>query len=130
MRIGTWMLAVVTTTGLALPASAHDLTINECVEGSDFILHAAQSRDMGLSREEFITRMQGDLLAIQSVPRELRWFVQDEEDEAFLVAHAERVFDKPEDPTAHRSHFLNTCFDLIGEHGPARDALLAADVHD
>jgi hypothetical protein len=127
MRIGTWMLAVVTTTGLALPASAHDLTINECVEGSDFILHAAQSRDMGLSREEFITRMQGDLLAIQSVPRELRWFVQDEEDEAFLVAHAERVFDTPQEPDEHQSHFLSSCFDLIGYSGPGRDALRAAE---
>jgi hypothetical protein len=129
MRTRFWMLAVVTT-GLALPASAHDLTFNECVEGSDFIMHAAQSRDYGLSREDFIGRMQGDLLAIQSFPRELRWFVQDEEDEALLVGHAERVFDAPRDPAAHQSEFLDNCFARITAQSQARDALRAAEAQD
>lgn len=130
MRTGIWMLAVMTT-GFAWPAGAHDLTFNECVEGGDFILHAAQSRDYGLSRDEFLTRMQGDLLAIQSVPRELRWFVQDEEDEALLVAQAERVFDTPMEPQHHQSEFLDVCFERIGAQGAGRDAVRAADAqHD
>ena len=129
MRTGILMLAVVTT-GLALPAGAHDLSLNECVEGSDFIMHAAQSRDYGLSRDEFIGRMQGDLLAIQSFPRELRWFVQDEEDEALLVAHAERVFDAPQAPQAHQTDFLDSCVALIGEQSRAREAMRAADAQE
>jgi hypothetical protein len=129
MRTRFWMLAVVTT-GLALPAGAHELTFNECVEGSDFIKHAAQSRDYGLSREEFIGRMQGDLLAIQSFPRELRWFVQDEEDEALLVAHAERVFDAPQDPGAHQTDFLDTCFARISAQSQAREAMRAAEAQE
>jgi hypothetical protein len=129
MRTGIWMLAVVTT-GLALPAGAHDLTFNECVEGSDFIMHAAQSRDYGLSRDEFIGRMQGDLLAIRSFPAELRWFVQDQEDETFLVAHAERVFDAPREPAAHQTEFLDTCFARITAQSQARDTLRAADAQE
>jgi hypothetical protein len=129
MRTGIWMLAVVTT-GLALPAGAHDLTFNECVEGGDFIKHAAQSRDYGLSRDEFINRMQGDLLAIQSIPRELRWFVQDEDDEALLVAQAELVFDAPKEPQAHQAEFLDVCFERIGAQGGQRDAVRAADAQE
>jgi len=127
MRTGICVLAAVVTTGFALPASAHDLTFNECVEGSDFIMHAAQSRDYGLSRDEFIGRMQGDLLAIQSVPRELRWFVQDEEDEALLVAHAERVFDAPQEPQVHQTEFLNQCMERIALQSEKRDPVKAAD---
>jgi hypothetical protein len=121
------MLAVVTTAGLALPAAAHELTMDECLEGSEFIMHAAQSRDMGLSREEFIGRMQGDLLAIQSFPPELRWFVQDADDEALLVAHAEGVFDMPQPPQAHQSHFLSTCVTRMGDQSRTREALRAAE---
>jgi hypothetical protein len=123
-------LVAVVATGLALPAGSHDLTFNECVEGSDFIMHAAQSRDYGLSREEFITRMQGDLLAIQSVPRELRWFVQDEDDEALLVAHAERVFDAPQTPQAHQAEFLDNCFARIAEQAGSREPVRAAEAQD
>jgi hypothetical protein len=127
MRIGICMLAVVTAS-LALPASAHDLTMDECMEGSDFIMHAAQSRDMGLSREEFISRMQGDILAIQSIPPELRWFVQDADDEALLMSHAEGVFDAPQAPQVHQSHFLETCFARIAQQTQAREAVRAAQV--
>ena len=129
MRTGMCLVAVVAT-GLALPAGSHDLTFNECVEGSDFIMHAAQSRDYGLSREEFISRMQGDLLAIQSVPPELRWFVQDEEDEALLVAHAERVFDEPQAPHVHQADFLDSCAARMSQQSQAREAVRAAQAED
>jgi hypothetical protein len=130
MRTGICVLAAAVTAGLGLPAGAHELTFNECVEGSDFIMHAAQSRDYGLSREAFITRMQGDLLAIQSVPRELRWFVQDEEDEALLVAHAERVFDAPQAPHVHQADFLDSCAARMSQQSQAREAVRAARAED
>lgn len=106
--------------GLAGPLAAHDLTFNECIEGSDFIANAALSRDYGISREEFMTRLHGDIVAIQAFPKHLRWFVQDEEDERLLVAQAEDVFDDPQAPELHRSGFLEACFAAIGEQAARR----------
>ena len=120
MRAKLAMLAAVTAS-LALPAGAHELSFNECVEGSEFIMHAAMSRDYGLSKEEFLSRLHGDLLAIRAFPPELRWFVQDEEDEGLLVAHSERVFDEPRAPQMHRSEFLEVCFARIGDQAKAPD---------
>ena len=107
------MLAVVCAASVA----AHDLTDDECREGGDFIEHAAMSRDHGLSRDDFLRRMQEDLQAIQAFPPALRWFVQDPADEAFLVAAAERVFDVPRAPAEHRSDFVEVC----GERGVGAD---------
>jgi hypothetical protein len=95
--------------GFASAGSAHQLSATECAEGSEFIMHAAMSRDNGLAREEFIQRMRGDIMAIQSVPKDLRWFVQDRDDEALLVGHAEGVFDTPQPPQVHQSEFMQTC---------------------
>ena len=100
---------------LAAPAGAHDLSFNECIEGSDFIRNAAMSRDYGITRDEFISRLHGDIAAIQAFPPHLRWFVQDEEDERLLVAHAERVFDEPKAPESHQSGFLEVCFGRMDE---------------
>ena len=108
MRPGVCVLAIAVA-GLAATANAHDLTLSECVEGSEFIMHAAMARDNGMSRNDFIGRMQGDILAIQSMPKELRWFVQDLDDEALLVGHAERVYDAPGTPQAHQSEFMRVC---------------------
>ncbi len=100
-------------------AWSHDLSVEECLEGGDFIQHAAMSRDYGMSREQFITKVQGDLLAIQSFPPELRWFVQDIDDEVLLVSAAERVFDEPSDPDSHRDAFLQSCFGRVSFVPPA-----------
>jgi hypothetical protein len=118
MRAKLPILAAVMA-GLALPAGAHELSFNECVEGSDFIKHAAMSRDHGLSREEFIGRLHGDLLAIRAFPPELRWFVQDDEDAALLVSHSERVFDEPRVPDIHQTEFLQVCLTRTGEQARA-----------
>jgi hypothetical protein len=107
--------------GVALPAGAHELSFNECMEGSDFIKHAAMSRDYGLSRDEFIGRLHGDLMAIQAFPPELRWFVQDEEDAALLVSHSERVFDQPRMPQIHQTEFLRVCLTRTGEQAQAEE---------
>ena len=106
-------------------AAAHDLTLNECIEGSDFIMHAAMSRDYGVTRETFLNHMQTDLQAIQQFPPELRWFVQDRDDEQLLVQAAQSVFDDPREPTSHQSEFLTTCVERVGR-GPDADAGQAA----
>ena len=90
-------------------ASAHGLTFDECIEGGEFIKHAAMSRDYGIKRADFLERMQADITAIQQFPPQLRWFVQDDEDAALLTGAAERVFDAPREPEAHESDFLQTC---------------------
>ena len=69
MRAKLWVLAAVMG-GLALPAQAHELTMSECLEGSDFIKNAALSRDYGMARDDFLGRMQSDLAAIQAATSE------------------------------------------------------------
>ncbi len=118
MRANLAVLAALTA-GLALPASAHDLSYDECVEGSDFIKHAAMSRDYGLSRDEFIGRLHGDLMAIRAFPPELRWFAQDDDDAALLVWHSERVFDEPRVPQIHQAEFFQACLTRVGEQARA-----------
>ena len=96
--------------GTAAPATAHDLSVQECLEGGDFILHAAQARDAGFTRYRFLNQVVSDLISIQAYPPELRWFVQDQDDESLLVSAAEKVFDEPVEPDLHRDSFLQTCF--------------------
>ena len=93
--------------------AAHDLSAVECREGGEFIEHAAMSRDYGLSRDDFLRRMQEDLQAIQAFPPALRWFVQDAADEELLVSAAQRVFDEPRAPEDHRSEFLQACSERL-----------------
>lgn len=100
--------------GLACAAAAHDLTLDECLEGSDFIKHAAMSRDYGLTRQAFLDRMEGDLLVIQQFPPPMRWFVQDQEDETLLTQAAKTVFDSPREPESHQSDFLTVCVERVG----------------
>ena len=113
-------LAVILA-GCTWTAAAHDLTLNECIEGSDFIMHAAMSRDYGIKREVFLQHMQTDLEAIQQFPPQLRWFVQDNDDEQLLVQAAQTVFDDPREPASHQSEFLTTCVERVGR-GPDADA--------
>ena len=95
----------------ASPLAAHELSMQECFEGGDFIANAAMSRDNGIAKDEFVDRLVGDIRVIQAFPRELRWFVADPEDAEFLHAEATLVFDRPQRPESHRAQFLSRCFD-------------------
>jgi len=106
--------------GLPYVAAAHDLTLDECLEGSDFIMHAAMSRENGMTREAFLGRMESDIHAIQAFPPELRWFVQDQEDEELLTSAARLVFDSPREPQSHQSEFLAACTARVGSSTSAR----------
>jgi len=96
---------------VASPAAAHALSPQECFEGGDFIAHAAQSRDNGMTREAFLGKLVDDIRLIQSFPPSLRWFVVDPADAEFLHAEAAQIFDVPDAPEAHRARFLSRCFD-------------------
>jgi hypothetical protein len=98
---------------VAAPCAAHVPSVQECREGSEFILHAAQARDAGITRELFIGRLQDDLVAIRAFPRSLRWFAQDADDEALLTRAAEAVFDAPLRPELHESAFLAQCLKRV-----------------
>lgn len=107
------LLAAVLLT-LAGAAAAHRLTVQECREAGEFIRNAALARDAGMTREQFLDRLRGDLMAIRSYPPELRWFAQDENDERFLIAAAESVFDRPAKSSEHETETLRSCFARIG----------------
>lgn len=100
--------------GLSASAAAHKLTLRECIEGSDFIRNAAMSRDNGITRDVFIDRLEGDLRAIKLYPPQMRWFVQDSEDEALLMQAAQGVFDSPRAPEVHQSDFMSACVAKVG----------------
>ena len=90
-------------------------SLAECFEGSDFIANAALSRDAGMSSEAFLSRMEQDFVAIQDFPSELRWFVHDADDEAFLISAARDVFAHPGAAESHRRMFLQACVDRMGD---------------
>jgi hypothetical protein len=97
--------AMILSSGVA--AQSH--SAEECREGGDFIRNAALSRDGGTTREFFVGRLEDDLIAIRAFPPELRWFVHSPEDESFLRAEVEAVFDAPEESERNRARFLERC---------------------
>lgn len=90
-------------------AGASTVSSSECAEGAEFVGNAAHARENGMSRDAFLERMQADFEAIRAFPNELRWFVHDEADEAFLLGAARDVFDRPEPPANHRMAFFRAC---------------------
>ena len=108
-------LAVFATAGtLAMPTvHAHALSLDECSEGSDFIRNAALARDEGLQERQFVAQFQADVQALQRLPAELRWFVQDKDDEAFLLSAVRDVFRKPRPAAVHQTQFALACVRLI-----------------
>ena len=106
--------AVLALAMAPLLCAARQPSANECIEGSDFIRNAALARDGGMSESTFIRRIHEDIAAIQALPPQLRWFVQDEDDAALLIAAATDVFRHPKDAEAHRADFLKLCLPRVG----------------
>jgi hypothetical protein len=110
----TCVLAIVALAGPCSAALAGVSTLDDCLEGADFIGNAARSRDNGMSREAFIGRLEDDLVVIRAFPPALRWFAKDASDERFLLAAATRVYDRPRAPPEHQADFLAACVERIG----------------
>ena len=104
MRGLIFALALFLSTGAAAQHS-----LGECREGGDFIRNAALSRDSGTTRASFVGRLEDDLQTIRAFPPALRWFVHNPEDEQFLRAEVEAVFDSPLSSELHRAGFLERC---------------------
>jgi hypothetical protein len=94
-------------------AAAGRPSLDECYEGADFIGNAALSRDAGMSADAFLGRMQEDFVVIRAFPNDLRWFVHDPDDEAFLLGEARDVFDRPEPAANHKLAFLHSCVERM-----------------
>lgn len=105
----TTALLTLTLTLACFNALAHKLAFSECKEGSDFIRNAALSRQNGMTKQQFIDRLLQDMEAIRAFPPSLRWFMQDEDDEHFLLRAADDVFDSPRPPDTHRREFFEAC---------------------
>lgn len=103
---------------LSLPgsmASAHELSVQECREGADYIRNAALSREHGMSESAFMDIFDNDLAMIMAIPKELRWFVQDDEDAAFLRSALNQVFRQPKAPSEHAMDFAHACVARAGK---------------
>jgi hypothetical protein len=114
------MRAVLAAAALvwSIGAAAHAHSAGECSEGGDFIRNAALARDSGATREFFVGRLEEDLMMIRAFPPALRWFVHDPEDESFLRAEVEAVFDAPVTSERHRDGFLERCARRAGQPNP------------
>ncbi len=105
------VVAVVAAAATLMPFAvhAHAPSMQECAEGSDFIRNAALARDEGMPERQFVAQFQADVQALQRLPAELRWFVQDKDDEAFLLAAVQDVFQKPKPAAVHHAQFAVAC---------------------
>ena len=110
---GVLRRALALTALAAATAAASVPSVEECLEGSDFIANAARARDNGMVRERFLDRLDADFYAIRAYPAPLRWFAHDRDDETFLRGATQRVFDRPERPEDHRAAFLRACFERL-----------------
>lgn len=108
-RLKTVPVALALSVTLLSSVSARELSITECKEGADYIRNAAISRDHGITEKKFMEIFETDMVMIQSVPKSLRWFVQDAEDEAFLRAQVGHVFQRPQSPQQHARDFAEAC---------------------
>ena len=112
MRTSLIIIGIVTMAGtnvFAADAALQSHPLEECREGGDFIRNAALSRDNGISRDFFMSRLADDLVVIRSFPPQLRWFARNEHDEALLTDAAASVFDAPQTPRRHEIEFVDEC---------------------
>jgi hypothetical protein len=103
------VVAMFAANALAQDVALQPHPLEECREGGDFIRNAAMSRDNGIARDFFMSRLADDLLVIRSFPPQLRWFARNEYDEALLTNAAASVFDAPKSPRRHEIEFVDEC---------------------
>ncbi|MFL6581572.1 MAG: hypothetical protein ACJ8G2_12585 [Burkholderiales bacterium] len=109
----------------AIPALPHDLTLQECNEGGEFIRNAALARDNGMTRAFFLGKLEEDLMLIRAFPPQLRWFAQDADDERLLTEAVLQVFDEPLKPEQHEAVFIMNCTEAAAsiEEEKSRDSM-------
>lgn len=113
LQAGLRLLALLALATVPLAAQAGVPTVPDCLEGADFIANAARARDNGVRREAFLGRMADDFVVIRAFPPAFRWFVQDADDERFLLEAAARVYEQPRPPAQHHADFLAACLERL-----------------
>lgn len=108
------ILALSLAAAAPAPSPEYAALLRECREGGDFVRNAALSRDTGMKRDAFLQRLHDDFAAIRGLPASLRWFVRNAEDETFLAAEVQQVFDAPAGANEHREGFIARCTRRIG----------------
>lgn len=103
--------------------AAHEFSVQECVEGSNFIKNAALARDRGISEASFINKIRDDIEVIQGFPPQLRWFVQDDGDAAFLIDATAAVFQDPKTARMHQADFFVSCLSKAKSDGKSSSGL-------
>ena len=93
-------------------------TQQECREASDFIKHAAMSRDNGYSQKKLVQRFDDDVLILSGMDPQKRWFIRSPGATRFLRAALVETFEAPRQPKDQAARFLQSCMD---------HALLSAD---
>ena len=96
---------------LACVASASDFlpTERECHEASDFIEHAAMSRDNGYSQKTLIQRFDDDIMILSDMHPEKRWFVRSPGATKFLRQALMDVFALKRKPRDQAGAFRTSC---------------------
>ncbi len=97
--------------GLPYAASARNFlpTAKECHEASEFIEHAAMSRDNGYSKEKLVGQFDEDIMVLSGMDPEKRWFVRSPGATQFLRQALTDVFSIKRKPKDHGSTFLRSC---------------------
>jgi len=94
-------------------STAHQVSVSECKEASDFIKNAALARDNGVVETIFIDRIRDEIEIIRAFPPHLRWFVKDESDAKLLLTAAVNVFKHPKTARDHQIDFFNACVESV-----------------
>lgn len=92
-------------------ASASDFlpTARECHEASDFIEHAAMSRDNGYSKKFLLGRFDDDMMVLRGMDPQKRWFVRSKGATQFLRQALVDVFAVKRKPGDQAGIFLRSC---------------------
>lgn len=108
---GVRMVVLVLCGSFSFVAAASDFlpTERECHEGSDFIEHAAMSRDNGYSKEKLVQRFDDDIMILSSMHPQKRWFVRSPDAVKFLRQALVDVFVSRGRPRDQAAVFLKSC---------------------
>ncbi len=110
MRV--WSICIlILWIGISTSSFAQDFlpTVRECHEGSDFIEHAAMSRDNGYSKKKIVGLFDDNVTVLSGMDPEKRWFVRSPGATRFLREALLRVFDIPRKPKDAATVFLRSC---------------------
>jgi galactokinase len=105
------MAVLVLCSSFPLATCAGDFlpTRQECHEASDFIEHAAMSRDNGYSKAVLVRRFDDDITVLSGMDPQKRWFVRSPGATRFLRDALVEVFTLRRKPKEQAMVFFRSC---------------------